>query len=261
MVTTSSFKPDDVNERSHNIPSEKEWASVLIFPRSIKVPKIPITTEGIDHFIRAYLQPEELHPAHNSLGKERRILMTRDPRLEGFFPDVLSVDAAPTILICSHGGRDGRCGIMGPLLRSEFSRVILETHGKEPEDQAVIEVAATEANSNVLDAQNAPRVESRSESEEHSSDQNEPIQRPWARMGLISHIGGHKFAGKVISYVPVNFAIKGGGISPLAGQGIWYGRVEPRHVEGIVKETMLGGKIIKELFRGAIDARGEFLHL
>ncbi|KLJ06659.1 hypothetical protein EMPG_17845 [Blastomyces silverae] len=35
----------------------------------------------------------------------------------------------------------------------------------------------------------------------------------------------------------------------LAGKGIWYGRVEPRHVEGIVEETVLGGRVISEHFR------------
>jgi (2Fe-2S) ferredoxin len=31
---------------------------------------------------------------------------------------------------------------------------------------------------------------------------------------------------------------------------IWYGRVEPKHVEGIVKETIGGGRVIQELLRG-----------
>ena len=77
-------------------------------------------------------------------------------------------------------------------------------------------------------------------------------------MGLVSHIGGHKWAGNVIVYIPP--AIKdaagvdsdGKSSSPLAGRGVWYGRVEPKHVEGIVKETLVGGRVIRELCRGVV---------
>ncbi|KAJ3297176.1 hypothetical protein HDU79_004550 [Rhizoclosmatium sp. JEL0117] len=54
----------------------------------------------------------------------------------------------------------------------------------------------------------------------------------------ISHIGGHKFAGNVIIY------------SKKFPAGVWYGRVIPCHVENIVKQTVLEGKVFKELFRG-----------
>ena len=43
----------------------------------------------------------------------------------------------------------------------------------------------------------------------------------------------------------------------LQGMGIWYGRVEPRHVEGIVAETVRGGRVVGELFRGAAFGGGE----
>lgn len=56
-------------------------------------------------------------------------------------------------------------------------------------------------------------------------------------LGLVSHIGGHAYAGNVI-YFPTN------------GNAIWYGRVFPENVQGIVKETMIRGNIIKELYRG-----------
>jgi (2Fe-2S) ferredoxin len=68
----------------------------------------------------------------------------------------------------------------------------------------------------------------------------------------VSHIGGHKWAGNVIIYLPPGYT-NGSEDSVLAGRGIWYGRVEPRHVEGIIKETILGDKVIKDLFRGATD--------
>lgn len=77
---------------------------------------------------------------------------------------------------------------------------------------------------------------------------------------LISHIGGHKFAGNVIIYLP-RPSVDVWGTHPLAGMGVWYGRVEPKHVEGIVNETILRGRITKELFRGGIDGKGGILRL
>jgi len=79
-----------------------------------------------------------------------------------------------------------------------------------------------------------------------------------AEISLISHIGGHKFAGNVIVYVPPK-EVEGFERHALAGCGIWYGRVEPKHVQGIVEETVRKGVIIKELFRGGIDGTGRLL--
>lgn len=74
-------------------------------------------------------------------------------------------------------------------------------------------------------------------------------------VGMISHVGGHAFAGNVIVYVPPNYTLleKDGVASPLAGMGIWYGRVEPKHVLGILDETVREGNIIGELWRGGMQ--------
>jgi hypothetical protein len=89
-----------------------------------------------------------------------------------------------------------------------------------------------------------------------------------ARIALISHIGGHKFAGNVILYIPPSARLPGGQDGdgkgephPLRGMGIWYGRVEPRHVQGIVEATLVGGKVVEELFRGGVERERGVLHL
>jgi hypothetical protein len=83
-----------------------------------------------------------------------------------------------------------------------------------------------------------------------------------AHIGLISHIGGHKYAGNVIIYIPKSMKYKvSSSPHPLGGKGIWYGRIEPKHVEGIVEETVLGGKVVKDHFRGGIDYDGSILRL
>ena len=77
---------------------------------------------------------------------------------------------------------------------------------------------------------------------------------------MISHVGGHAFAGNVIVYIPPDYRIganQGTGvddlISPLARTGIWYGRVEPKHVHGLLAATVEKGNIIGELWRGNMD--------
>ncbi|KAF9436859.1 hypothetical protein BGZ76_002744 [Entomortierella beljakovae] len=56
---------------------------------------------------------------------------------------------------------------------------------------------------------------------------------------LISHIGGHKFAGNVI-------------VHKSEGMAVWYGHVEPCHTQAIVDVTIEDGKVIKELYRGCM---------
>ncbi|GEQ71303.1 hypothetical protein JCM33374_g4985 [Metschnikowia sp. JCM 33374] len=61
-------------------------------------------------------------------------------------------------------------------------------------------------------------------------------------VGLISHIGGHAYAGNVI-YFPAD---------PRRMPVTWYGRVFPENVQGIVQATIKEGKIIKDLYRGNV---------
>jgi (2Fe-2S) ferredoxin len=135
----------------------------------------------------------------------------------------------PTILICTHGGRDERCGILGPLLVEEFRK------------QLELPV-------------NASR-----------SVTGEPFSADSFNVAGISHVGGHKWAGNVIIYIPPEYQIKDQNenvaVSPLAGKGVWYGRVEPKHVDGIITETIFGGRIISDMFRGGIDANGNALRI
>lgn len=67
-----------------------------------------------------------------------------------------------------------------------------------------------------------------------------------SRVGLfkISHIGGHRYAGNVIVYLP-------------NGASVWYGRVTPKDVGAIVESTIINGKIIPELLRGGMGLTGK----
>ncbi|KAG0241479.1 Sucrase/ferredoxin-like-domain-containing protein [Mortierella sp. GBAus27b] len=56
---------------------------------------------------------------------------------------------------------------------------------------------------------------------------------------LVSHIGGHKFAGNVI-------------VHRREGTAVWYGRVSPCHAEHIIDVTVEKGQVIRELYRGSM---------
>ncbi|CAO3565803.1 unnamed protein product [Mortierella alpina] len=57
---------------------------------------------------------------------------------------------------------------------------------------------------------------------------------------MVSHIGGHKFAGNVI-------------VHRSEGMAVWYGRVEPCHSQAIVEATVERGEVIRDLYRGSMD--------
>lgn len=133
-------------------------------------------------------------------------------------------NTSPTILICGHNSRDTRCGILGPLLRTEFNAYVGGRTQRPADDER----------STGFRFKGLQPVS--------------PIG--FSRVALTSHIGGHAFAGNVVIYLPKKFRMASGHVSPLAGMGIWYGRVEPRHVWGIMEETVQRGRIIDELLRG-----------
>ncbi|KAF9085922.1 hypothetical protein BGX23_009294 [Mortierella sp. AD031] len=61
---------------------------------------------------------------------------------------------------------------------------------------------------------------------------------------LISHIGGHKFAGNVIVHRSEP--------QDKTSMAIWYGRVEPCHARAIVEVSIERGEVIRELYRGSM---------
>jgi (2Fe-2S) ferredoxin len=143
------------------------------------------------------------------------------------------------ILVCGHNSRDARCGTIAPYLRAEFEKCL------ERKDWDVLEGPVEVTQDDQVAALLGPKTE----------------YAKTARIGSISHIGGHKFAGNVIIYIPPGMMAESGEPHALAGCGIWYGRVQPNHAEGIIQETVLKGFVIEELFRGGIRQGGELLRI
>lgn len=237
MITNSSFKPSKTTPSTASsavapraeAPTPSSRASAFLLPSFQYIPTVPTEDSAVEAFIKGFVLPHKLHNQHDRLSRAGKNILLRQPEFQGQFVGARKVDEI-LVLICGHGGRDERCGKLGPILREEFEEKLQRQ--------------------NVALLHEAPVPE--------AAEINTEVEGyvPTARVGMISHIGGHKWAGNVIIYIPPSFSA-----NPLAGKGIWYGRVEPQHVEGIVGKTIMDGKVIKELFRGGIDQGGEIIRL
>lgn len=252
MITNSSFQPTspdpqtqiDETKESGSIPASKPGsdtdvvpqttpnaspASAFLLPSFQYIPSIPLDDSSVEAFLKGFVLPSRLHATHDALTRSQREILQRQPENQKQFVGARKVDEI-LVLICGHGGRDQRCGQLGPILQAEFEDKLERQNVQVIKDPPVMDAIEVET-----DVQG---------------------YQPAARVGQISHIGGHKFAGNVIIYIPPSFTS-----NPLAGKGIWYGRVEPQHVEGIVGKTLLDGKVIKDLFRGGVEHGGQVLRL
>ncbi|WYZ38747.1 hypothetical protein EsH8_III_000661 [Colletotrichum jinshuiense] len=241
-VLNSSF-PSSVPKRS-----ELQTTSAYLLPSFKYVPFLPrVSFDSVEALAKGYLLPEKLHKMHDGLSPIHRDRLTRKEAYQSLLYGVQDVEDV-LVLICGHGGRDMRCGVLGPVLRDEFERQ-LEGVGVGVSKGPVEVDESGEGEGRIV----APAGGGK---EEHGEG-----RKMSARVGLISHIGGHKFAGNIIVYIPPGLRTAGGEKHPLAGKGIWYGRVEPKHVEGIVKETVLEGRVVADMFRGGIDENRRILRL
>ncbi|KAF4625062.1 hypothetical protein G7Y89_g13107 [Cudoniella acicularis] len=238
VLVTNSSLPPSVPSRSEIINS-----SVYLLPSFKYVPFLPrVSFDSVQALAKGYILPKKLHAVHDSLSPIHRDRLLRKDEYKSLLFGVQDVKDI-LVLICGHGGRDARCGVFGPVLRDEF--------------ESVFKMQDIPVEKGAVDVQSLAAEEERL----LSSDRIGTRTGRSARVGLISHIGGHKFAGNVILYLPPGLRMGDGTESPLAGCGIWYGRVEPKHVEGIVRETILAGTVIENLFRGGIRKGGEILRL
>ncbi|KAF4963534.1 hypothetical protein FSARC_8471 [Fusarium sarcochroum] len=216
---------------------EVQTTSAYILPSFKYVPFLPrVSFDSVEALAKGFLLPKKLHSAHEGLSPIHRDRLTRKEGYQGLLPGVQDVRDV-LVLICGHTGRDARCGIMAPVLQTEFEEK-MKNEG--------------------LEVLHGPVQVSLNDTQRIQGETGE--EKTTARVGVISHIGGHKFAGNVIIYLPPQLKM-GDEPHPLAGHGIWYGRVDPKNVEGIVKETILKGNVVADIFRGGIDAQHKMLRI
>ncbi|KAI0401299.1 Sucrase/ferredoxin-like-domain-containing protein [Xylaria palmicola] len=214
-VLNSSFPPA-VSRRP-----EVQTTSAYLLPSFKYVPFLPrVSFDSVQALVKGYLLPARLHPMNDGLPQIHRDRLVRKEAYRHLLHGVRDVDDV-LVLVCGHGGRDMRCGVMGPVLQAEFERQLPRTGVEVLRGPAVDEGVS------------APPLPGTARGE----------RPPTARVGLISHIGGHKFAGNIIIYLPPALRNKAGNPHPLAGHGVWYGRIEPKHVEGVIRETIVNGNV------------------
>jgi (2Fe-2S) ferredoxin len=150
------------------------------------------------------------------------------------------------VMICSHGKRDKRCGVTAKYLVKAFESGLRRRNMYRSFDDT-----RTEAQGGISGGGTV--------------------------LGCLSHIGGHKFAGNVIIYRrrtksvdQLHEKLKGLALNEgtkeakaavvvteddVQAEGIWLGRVEPKHVEAIIEEVILKGRIFKDLYRGGLPSK------
>ena len=134
----------------------------------------------------------------------RAAAVGEQPHSEPQLPDV-DFECRPLVgcalLICAHKQRDKRCGVTGPILAKQIQ---LESSERQQAAEREADMAAQQRIRDGLPPLSPASL---------------PSQQPLpVRTMLISHIGGHKYAGNVIAYPA----------------GVWYGRVTPCHVHLIL---------------------------
>ncbi|CAH2352776.1 altered inheritance of mitochondria protein 32 [[Candida] railenensis] len=166
--------------------------TVLLYPDN---KLIRFDKQKTEEFFKTYLRPKG-EPIKLPYNPFRRMAPTITEPLVGADEEVVGKFheedfCRELVLICGHSKRDIRCGVLAPILKEEFVKVL-----------------------------EAKEVES-------------------VDVGYISHIGGHAYAGNVLYFGNSAFE-----------STVWYGRVFPDKVQGIVEETVINGNVIKELYRG-----------
>ncbi|OBZ87029.1 Altered inheritance of mitochondria protein 32 [Choanephora cucurbitarum] len=65
------------------------------------------------------------------------------------------------------------------------------------------------------------------------------------KLALVSHLGGHAFAGNLVVYTHHGY------------RAIWYGRVTPCYCKDIVENTLEGDKVVENLVRGVFEVKSK----
>lgn len=213
-----------IAEKRHEFPLRKKMAKAGILISNTTLPDT-----GYDNVSSAYLFPDNLLITNIPHDKTEHFLDTlleendeiRAIKLKEEFG--ARDNSRDVWLVCGHAERDARCGDIGPLILGEME-----------------EITRDERSESRVEEGGVSRVESRDiESGEKSRDSDTAQPRDSSPLtALISHIGGHAFAGNVLLF------------SGETGTSSWFGRVRPSHVQGLVKEWK-AGRVVKELYRGS----------
>ena len=238
MLSASNMNLPDHNSGPYG---EDRPTTVLLMPAFQFVDNV--TPNHVPHLINSVINTAPTNTTSLSSSKltngthtpngDQPSYITRPTLNASDLPGGLSLRNCPhkyVVLMCSQATRDARCGQTAPLLRREFERLL------------------------------RPLGLYRDLSDE----------RPGG-VGLyfISHVGGHKYSANLLIYRraesrrTVGEHMENGDtgegrpkdVEGEAAQCIWLARVRPEDIEGIIRFTILQGKVVKpeRQLRGGFD--------
>ncbi|MCJ1416584.1 hypothetical protein MMC32_002922 [Xylographa parallela] len=229
LMLSASNMP--VPSTHHNHAQGAEPTTVLLLPSFTLVENV--TPQSVPDLINHYVSTSPTNttpltrpstaasalPPASSLPAHTDTISAEQPLSASPPPSIFPTRSSPhsyLILLCSQKTRDARCGQSAPLLRRELERHL------------------------------RPLGLYRDLHDE----------RPGG-VGIyfISHVGGHKFSANMMVYRRAGADGTGRVADGEAGQCIWLARVRPEDCEGIVKFTVLQGKVVKpeRQLRGGFD--------
>src|ERR1700730_5542657 len=118
LITNSSFPPS-VPQRP-----EVQTTSAYLFPSFKYIPFLPrVSFDSVQALVKGYLLPTKLNPVHDNLSPIHKDRLLRSTEYQSALYGVQYVDDI-MVLICGHRWRDGRCGVLGPVIQEEFKRAL-----------------------------------------------------------------------------------------------------------------------------------------
>ncbi|KAI9512256.1 Sucrase/ferredoxin-like-domain-containing protein [Russula earlei] len=205
-----------LNGSHDTLSKDHERETVLVFPDYKVVTEVPRSLDGARELWRNSVNPSVPRVGASS----------EESALKSWVIPYTCV-----ILICSHRKRDVRCAVAAPKLENAFTQT-LHAEGWDVHTQ--------------LEDPTGPPLEEYPDGDGKEAELSRRLQQldeglpKRALILMTSHIGGHKYAGNVIIYMP-------------QGAGVWYGRVTTHEVASIVHTTILGGQILPPLLRGGVN--------
>ncbi|KAF5333400.1 hypothetical protein D9611_002199 [Ephemerocybe angulata] len=218
------FRPSDatkistLNGSHRTLCEDHDRETVLVFPDYKVVTEVRRNVQGAQDLWDSAVKPEL---------DQRGAFLEKSPLKTWVLP------YSCVILLCSHRRRDARCGIAAPKLEHALIKS-LEAQGWEADTEL-------EHPSHTMGAPLEELNVTPEQREENIALQlKESTESKRALILMVSHVGGHKYAGNVIIYTP-------------SGSGVWYGRVTPHDVDSIVENTIIKGLVLPPLLRGGMN--------
>ncbi|KAI0638074.1 Sucrase/ferredoxin-like-domain-containing protein [Trametes polyzona] len=211
-----------LNGSHRTVSDDTDKETVLVFPDYKVVTEVECSHGGAEqlwtHAVSPYVDLHEV-PAQSTAVKS------------------WIIPYSCVILLCSHKRRDNRCAIAAPKLEHALTHS-LEREGWEVHTQ--VEDPSLHHDAPLEDLPGSDEEKRTAILQQLKAVDAKHAAHKRALILYCSHIGGHKYAGNVIINTP-------------RGVSVWYGRVTPHEVDAIVKETIIGGRILPPLLRGGLN--------